>query len=243
MVRLALIALLADCWVAPGWALQQPDFEALYRQALEQRERTLGTDAAKTRESARDLGLYLAGRGEYGKAAPYWEQAVTIADTAAAATVLHNWAVALEEQDPPKAERTYRKALAIREKALSAADVELAATRSNLAALALGHDAVEALKLARAALAVFETKLGPMDARTGAACGTAGAAFAIQGNVTEAERMFRRALAIAEKAHGPKAPETASALENLADLLAQTGRELAARPLGDRAKGIRAGSR
>ena len=82
-----------------------------------------------------------------------------------------------------------------------------------------------------------------MDARTGAACGTLGAALATRGDIAEAERMFRRALAIAEKAHGPKAPETASALENLADLLAQTGRELAARPLLDRAQKIRAGSR
>src|SRR6185369_8543691 len=131
----ALIALLA----------QQPDFEPLYRQALEQREQALGKDAAKTRESARDLGLYLAGRGEYAKAAPYLEQALTIADSAEAATVLHNWAVALEERDSAAAERMYRKALAIREKKLPAADIELAATRLNLAGLALAHDAAESL--------------------------------------------------------------------------------------------------
>src|SRR5206468_3372589 len=130
-----------------------------------------------------------------------------------------------------------------REKRLPAVDVELATTRLNLAALALGHDATESLKLARAALAAFEKKLGSMDARTGAACGTLGAALATQGDVAEAERMFRRALVVAEKAHGPMTPETASALENLADLLAQTGRELAARPLLDRAQKIRAGSR
>jgi len=53
----------------------------------------------------------------------------------------------------------------------------------------------------------------------------------------------RCALAVAEKAHGPKSLQTAGALENLADLLAQAGRELAARPLLDRAEKIRAGSR
>lgn len=233
MAWLALIALL----------LQQPDFEPLYRQALEQREQTLGKDAAKTHESARDLALYLAGRGEYTAAAPYIEQALAMANTAEAATVLHNWAVALEERDPAQGERMYRKALGIREKTLPVADVELATTRLNLAGLVLGRDPSEALKLARAALAVFEKKLGPMDARTGAACGTLGAALATRGDVVEAERMFRRALAVAEKAHGPKAHETAGALENLADLLGQTGRELAARPLLDRAQKIRAGSR
>jgi len=233
MAGVALIVLLS----------QQPDFEPLYRQALQQREQALGKDAPKTRESARDLGLYLAGRGEYAKGAPYWEQALTTADTADAGTVLHNWAVSLEEREPLQAERMYRKALAIRAQVLAADDVELATTRLNLAGLLLARSAIESLKLVRAALPVFEKKLGPMDARTGAASGTLGAALAIQGDVAEAERMFRRALTIAEKAHGPKAPETASALENLADLLSQTGRELAARPLLDRAQKIRAGSR
>ena len=82
-----------------------------------------------------------------------------------------------------------------------------------------------------------------MDARTGAACGVLGASLAIRGDVAGAERLFRRALAIAEKAHGPETPQTASALENLADLLAQTGRESAARPLLERAEKIRTGTR
>src|SRR5262245_14297142 len=223
--------------------LQQPDFEPLYRQALQQREQSLGVNADKTRESARDLALYLAGRGEYIKAAPYREQALALSNTTEAATVLHNWAVVLEEQDAAQAEQMYRKALAIREKMLPASDVELASTRLNLAGLVLGRDSGEALTLARAALSAFEKKLGTMDARTGMACGTVGAALAIRGDVTEAERMFRRALAIAEKAHGVQSAQTASALDNLADLLAQTGRELAARPRRDRAEKIRAGSR
>lgn len=235
--------------IAAAWALaalsaaafaQQPDFEPLYRQALEQREQSLGKDAAKTIESARDLGLYLAGRGDYAKATPFLEQAVATAETPAQATVLHNWAVTLNSGD---AERLYRKALAIREKSLPPLDVELATTRLNLADLVLERDPNEAAKLTRAALTAFEKKLGPIDARTGAACGTLGAALATQGDVPGAERMFRRALAIAEKAHGPRAPETASALENLADLLSQTGRELAARPLSNRAQKIRSGTR
>ena len=106
MAGLALIVLLS----------QQPDFEPLYRQALEQREQALGKDAAKTRESARDLGLYLAGRGEYAKAETYREQALALADTAEAAAVLHNWAVTIEERDSAQAEQMYRKALAIRER-------------------------------------------------------------------------------------------------------------------------------
>ncbi|MEP7365382.1 MAG: tetratricopeptide repeat protein [Acidobacteriota bacterium] len=240
MARLA-IALAAALTAAVAVAVaQQPDFEPLYRQALEEREQSLGKDAAKTIESARDLGLYLASRGEYAKAAAYLEPALATADTAAQATALHNWAVALKGSE---AERLYRKALAIREKALPPLDVELATTRLNLAELVLERDPAEAGRLAAAALVSFEKKLGPMDARTGAACGVIGAVLATKGDVAGSERMFRRALTIAEKAHGPKAPQTASALENLADLLAQTGRELSARPLLDRAQKIRAGTR
>lgn len=237
MARCPLILL------AVALAAQQPDFEYLYRQALEQREQSLGKDAPKTRESARDLGLYLAGRGEYARAEAYLKAAMALADTPAAATVLHNWAVWLEERDPAQSEQLYRKVLSIRIKALPALDVELATTRLNLAALVLARGEAEAGKLASAALGAFEKKLPPMDERTGAACGVLGASLAMRGDVAAAERLFRRALAIAEKAHGPHSPQTASALENLADLLAQTGRASAARPLLERAEKIRTGPR
>jgi hypothetical protein len=235
MAGLALIA---------GLLLAQPvtDFEPLYRQALEQRERTLGSQHPKTRESARDLGLYLAARGEYARAAPYLEAVLAAAEGLPAATALHNWAVDLEEKSPATAAQLYRKALAIRQRLLPAGDVELATTRLNLAGLMLAGNSKEAARLAFAALGAFEKKLGPADARTGAACGTLGAAWAMQGDAAGAERMFRRALAVAEKAHGPRAPETANALDNLADLLEQTGRASAATPLRNRAQAIRAGT-
>jgi tetratricopeptide (TPR) repeat protein len=231
-------------WVLMAWLAQATaGFEPLYRQALEQRARTLGKTHAKTLESARDLGLYLAGQGDYAGAAPYLEPAVAQSGSPEAATILHNWAVMLEDRDAAQAERLYRKALEIRVKALPPLDVELATTRLNLAGLLLTRGEPQAGTLASAALAAFEKQLGAMDARTGAACGVMGAVLATQGDVAGAERMFRRALTVAEKAHGPKAAETASALENLADLLEQTGRESAARPLRDRAQAIRGGSR
>jgi tetratricopeptide (TPR) repeat protein len=231
------------CISCLAFAALQADFEHVYRQALEQRERTLGNDALKTRESARDLALYLAMRGEYEKAASYTEPAIELADTTVAATALHNWAVTLEERDAALAERMYRKALSIRAKGLPAMDVELATTRLNLATLLIERGDAEAGKLASAALTAFEKNLGPMDARTGAACGVFGAAAATKGDIVTAERLFRRALAISEKAHGATSPQAANALENLADLLAQTGRGSAARPLLNRAEKIRAGAR
>lgn len=238
--RLARYALIV---VAAVLTAQQANFEELYREALVQRAQTLGKEALKTRESARDLGLYLAFQGEYGKASEYLEPSIDLADSLSGATALHNWAVSIEETNPALAQRMYRKALEIRAKNLPALDVELATTRLNLATLLIAHGDPEAGRLASDALTVFEKKLGPMDERTGAACGVLGAAQAIQGDVPSAERLFRRSLSIAGKTHGPNAPETASALENLADLLAQTGRESAARPLLDRAERIRARAR
>ena len=234
MARGALIALTLTLAAA-----QQPDFEHLYREALEQRERTLGKDSPKTRESERDLALYLATRGDYARATPHLQAAIELADTPAGATALHNWAVTLEDNNPAVAEKMYRKALAIRAKVLPVSDVETASTRLNLASLLVADKTAEAAQLASTALAVFETKLGPTHERAGAACGVLGAARAVEGNVPAAERLFRRALAIAEKAHGPDSHHTADALENLADLLTQTGRQSAASPLLDRAKNIR----
>lgn len=213
----------------------QADFTELYKKAYEDR---LRVNHPKTDESAVDLALYLASRGEYEQAAPFFE--LVLAAPRADATVLHNWAVWIEQRTPDKAERLYRRALAIREKTLPARDIELATTRVNLAGLLVARGDGEAAEpLARSALGVLERTL-PNDGRTAAACGTLGAALAIRGDAAAAERYFRRALGIAEKAYGPRSQETASALENLADLLAQTGGEAAARPLVERAKRIRA---
>ena len=201
--------------VLPLLLLQQPDFEPLYRQAA----------------SPRELGLYLAYRGEFEKAAPYLQQ--VLASTSGGpleAAAMHNWAASLEEQSPESAEQLYRRALTIREKSLPPFDAELATTRLNLAALKLEQGE----GLARQALTAFEKTLGPRHERTAAACGTLAAILATKGDVPGAERLFRRALAIRE---------TPEALENLADLLSQTGREAAARPLLDRAKAIRARTR
>ena len=211
----------------------QADFTDLYRQAYEERRRA---NHPRTSESAADLALYLATRGNYVEAAPFLPDVLTAPNPDPA--VLHNWAVALEDSSPALAGQFYRRALALREKSLASADPELATTRLNLAALLLQSSPRESEGLARAALAAFEKSLGPNHARTGAACGTLATALAIQGDKAASERFFRRALTIAEKADGPNSRETAAALENLADLLEQTGRQSAARPLRQRAQRI-----
>jgi hypothetical protein len=216
--------------------LVQADFTELYRQAYRERAAALGEKHAKTIESAVDLAQYLAGRGEYSQAAPFLP--LVLASPNPDANILHNWAVAIEQEQAAQAEQLYRRALAIRAKTAGPGNVDLAMTRLNLAGLLVARGDAGAAPLARAALATFEKVLGPQHSLTGLACGSLGAALAIQGDVPGAERLFRRSLAIAEKANGPASAETANALENLADLLEQTGREAAARPLRERASAI-----
>src|SRR5687768_2270840 len=117
--------------LALGLALQA-DFTDLYRQAYEERRRA---NHPKTSESAADLALYLANRGNYAEAAPFVPEVLTAPNPDPA--VLHNWAVALEDSSPTVAEQFCRRAVALREKALLPADPELATTRLNLAALLL----------------------------------------------------------------------------------------------------------
>ena len=216
--------------------LLQADFTDLFRAAYEERWRA---GHPKTAESAVDLALYVARRGDYAQAAPFLD--LVLAAPYPDATVLHNWAAGIEQSSPEQAERLYRRALAIREKALPSGDVDLATTRLNLAGLLIergDHQGAEPLALS--ALGAFERSKAPVGGRAGLACGVLGAARAMQGDTAGAERYFRRALAIAEKVHGARSEETAAALENLADLLSQTGRGSAALPLLERAKRIRA---
>jgi hypothetical protein len=216
--------------------LLQADFTDLYRQAYEERAASLGAKHPKTVESAVDLAQYLAGRAEYTAAAPFLP--LVLASPNPDATVLHNWAVAIEQESPREAEQLYHRALAIRAKS-DPSSLDLAMTRLNLAGLLVARGDAAAAPLARSALAAFQKSLGSMHALTGLACGTLGAALAIQGDVAGAENQFRRSLLIAEKVNGPASRETANALENLADLLEQTGRKSAARPLRERAHAIR----
>jgi len=216
--------------------LLQADFTDLFRAAYEER---LRAGHPKIAESGVDLALYVARRGDYAQAAPFL--ALVLASPNPDATILHNWAAAIERQSPEQAERLYQRALSIRKKTLPGGDVELATTRLNLAALLIARGEYRGAEpLARSALDAFERANGAIGGRDGLACGALGAVRATQGDVAGAERYFRRALAIAEKVHGPRSEETASALENLADLLSQTGRESAALPLLERAKRIRA---
>ena len=138
-----------------------------------------------------------------------------------------------------EAEPLYKRALAIREKALGPEHPVVASSLFNLAGLykAQGRYA-EAEPLYKRALAIFEKALGPEHPHV--AKGLRGLAILLdaQGNYAEAESLFKRALAIREKALGPDHPFVASSLNDLAGLYKAQGRYAEAEPLYERALAI-----
>ena len=113
------------------------------------------------------------------------------------------------------AEPLYRRALAIREKALGPEHPDTAQILNNLAELL--HDKGDyagAEPLYRRALAINEKALGPEHPETANSLNNLAALLHSKGDYAGAEPLYRRALAISEKALGPEHPDTATSLGN-----------------------------
>ena len=94
-------------------------------------------------------------------------------------------------------------------------------------------------KLSRAALAIFEKKLGPEHSHTGMSLNNLAFLLQALGDLAGARPLYERALAIAERELGPDHSDTAMALHNLAVLLQSQGDLAGAQPLLERALAIR----
>ena len=118
-----------------------------------------------------------------------------------------------------EAEPLYKRALAIREKALGPDHPDVGTSLNNLAELyrAQGRYA-EAEPLYKRALAIREKALGPDHPDVGTALNNLAELYRAQGRYAEAEPLFKRALAIREKALGPDHPDVGTSLNNLAVL-------------------------
>jgi len=139
-----------------------------------------------------------------------------------------------------EAEPLYKRALAIREKALGPEHPDTTRSLNDLAVLydSQGKNA-EAEPLYKRALAIREKALGTEHPDTAASLNNLAVLYYSQGRYAEAEALYKRALAIYEKALGPEHPDTAQVLENYADLMRKLNRESEAAKLEARAKGIR----
>jgi tetratricopeptide (TPR) repeat protein len=141
-----------------------------------------------------------------------------------------------------EAEALFRRALAIREKALGPDHQDVAASMNYLASLMrVKGDYSSAEPLFHRALAIQEKALGPDDLNVATTLNNLAFLLQKKGDYTGAERLYRRALAIQEKAPPPNHSEVevAKTMNNLAHLLQTTGDYAGADPLHRRALAIK----
>jgi CHAT domain-containing protein/Tfp pilus assembly protein PilF len=139
-----------------------------------------------------------------------------------------------------EAETLYKRALAIREKALAPDHPDVATGLNNLAALYVDQGRyAEAEPLYKRALAIWEKALGPDHPDVATGLNNLAVLYGHQGRYSAAEPFSRRALAIWEKALGPDHPDVATGLNNVAVLYGHQGRYDEAEPLYIRALAIR----
>ncbi len=152
------------------------------------------------------------------------------------ATDLNNLALLYRDQGKyAEAEPLYKRALAIREKALGPEHPQTVLSFNNLALLYFNQGRyAEAEPLYQRALAIREKTLGPAYPRVATTLNNLAALYDTQGRYAEAEPLYQRALAIWEKTVGPDHPDVAAGLNNLAELYHAQGRYAEAEPLYQR---------
>jgi len=206
-------------------ALQRPETEALFREALALQEAKLGPDDPEVATTLNTLGIYYGYRGENEKAEPIFRRALRIRQTVLGpghpevAMTLNNLALVRSQQKRyAEAAELFRRALAIRQRALPPDHPDLAATLESLAVLAQKqHRFAEALPLHARALEIWEKALGPDHPRIGLVTTNLASCYDGMRQDREAETLYRRAIALHEKALGADHPDVAYTLVSLAN--------------------------
>ncbi len=174
--------------------------------------------------------IELFNAGNYAEALPYAQRVLSLyekqPDSLELATALNTLAVLYQKlgrnQD---AEPLYKRALAIREKALGAEHPQVMTTVSNLGALYRGMGRLaEAEALFKRSLAFDEKTRGPDHPDVADSLFNLAAIYWVQNRTEAVEPLFKRALAIREKAFGPNHPAVAHTLNNMAGFYRDNGR-------------------
>lgn len=169
----------------------------------------------------------------FGGLAPFAASAQTLED----ANKLATRAVELHQQGKEaEAEPLYKRALAIREKALGPNHPDLASLLNNLALIyQAGQRYGEAESLYKRALAIREKALGANHPDVARSLVNLADLHAVQARHREAEALYRRALAIRERSLSRDHPELVKLLISLADVYVAQARFAEAEPLHKRA--------
>ena len=134
----------------------------------------------------------------------------------------------------------YKRALAIREKALGASHPDVAQTLNNLAVVYQEQGKyADAEGLYKRALAIYEKALGEDHPDVAQTLNNLADVYQEQGKYADAEGLHQRALAIKEKALGADHPGVAVTLNNLANVYQEQGKYADAEGLYKRALAIK----
>ncbi len=196
-----------------------PDVLALAEQAVREAEARHGTNSPLVGVSLGNLGLALAGGGDYRRAATVLERRVALLETglvqqsAVAGALADFGRVLVQDRRYEVAEPIARRALAL----------EASARTLGLSALLLQRrgDYARARPLVERAVALRERE--PEHPELAGVLGLLGDQWWFEGSVTEADATYRRALAIAERTLRPGHPELAGHLANLATATLEMG--------------------
>jgi tetratricopeptide (TPR) repeat protein len=138
------------------------------------------------------------------------------------------------------AEELYKRALAIREKALGASHPNVAQTLNNLANLYDDQGKyADAESLHKRALAIREKALGARHPDVAESLNNLASVYRAQAKYADAEGLFKRAVAIYEKALGKDPPQVANSLIGLAAVYDKQGKYADAEGLFKRALAIK----
>ena len=217
----ALVISLLPATVAYGQS--SAEFSPLYQQALQ---------------------LYRA--GQHSDATSVAERALAIAERQGAeqlntASALNLLGLLYAAQGRyADAEPVYKRALALREKALGLEHPSVGTSLNNLAELyRLQGRLAEAEPLYKRDLAILEKTVGSHHQDVATSLNNLGLLLQKQQRVAEAETSFSRALTIKEKALGPEHAEVAVILNNLAELYRSQSRFAETAPLHQRTLAIK----
>ncbi|MFN2514930.1 MAG: tetratricopeptide repeat protein [Pyrinomonadaceae bacterium] len=194
-----------------------------------------------------NLGFLNFQKGNYEKAEPLYQRALTIAEKNPLgiqpfylATILESLgSLYRNKADYLKAEPLYQRALAIRERTQGTEDASYVATLNNQGLLyeEMG-DYDRAERLLQRALAVREKLFGPENIFVGESLKNLSSLYKTKGDYDRALLLLERALAIFEKLFGSEHPVIAASLNNLAGLHQAKGDYVRAEPLYQKALAI-----
>ena len=201
-----------------------PEAEALQREVLNLRLRSLGNEHTNVAIAMNNLAVVLRNQGKLAEAEDLHRRALAMQrkllgnENMAVATCLNNLALTLQEAGKlDEAEASFRQALALFQKFRGPESPAVAIGLDNLATVLSQEgklDEAEALELR--AVAMQKKLLGEEHKDVATALNNLAQILVKKGSFGEAEALHRQVLAMRRKLLGPNHPDVASSLENLA---------------------------